>query len=135
MTTPNSTNWDDTIEVICKDLNSTLLHPVAPRLIPNSDDYIQIKASFQIGDWTLARGFMNTTTWHSNISLPSLHRFLDASDEQQLIPDGAPNAVNDWLFDSSKDFVFQTHGVQTLDIAINNFDDGAHPFHFHGHKF
>ena len=31
--------------------------------------------------------------------------------------------------------VLQTTGIRTVDIAINSFDDGAHPFHLHGHKF
>ncbi|KAL2884711.1 multicopper oxidase, type 1 [Ceratocystis lukuohia] len=134
--TPTTSDWAD-MEVFCKDLESLMLHPVTKPTIPQSNDYIQLKASFRIGDWTLSRGFINTTTWHANISHPSLHRLLDASPaKQQLLPGGSPlNGVNDRLFDLDKEFVFQTRGAQTLDIAINNFDDGAHPFHLHGHKF
>lgn len=31
--------------------------------------------------------------------------------------------------------VFQTSSISTIDILIQNFDDGVHPFHLHGYKF
>ena len=38
-------------------------------------------------------------------------------------------------FDEKHTFVYQTTGIRTIDILIQNFDDGNHPFHLHGYKF
>lgn len=43
--------------------------------------------------------------------------------------------INSRAFDTKTELVYQTNGIQTVDILISNFDDGAHPFHLHGHKF
>ncbi|KKA25987.1 hypothetical protein TD95_002169 [Thielaviopsis punctulata] len=133
---PSSTEWPESIEIICKDMNSTLLHPVLHPALPQRDGYFHLKAAVHIGDYNLARAFLNETTWQGNHSYPSLHRLLDAPAAQRVLPDdSATSGVNEWLFDVKKEYVFQTRGVQTLDIAINNFDDGSHPFHLHGHRF
>jgi FtsP/CotA-like multicopper oxidase with cupredoxin domain len=46
-----------------------------------------------------------------------------------------PIHAEETLFDRSTELVLQSSGVRTVDLSINNFDDGAHPFHLHGHKF
>lgn len=130
---PNSKDWSEAVEVVCRDLNTSALHPVQHRAPPPVDHFIALRANFEIGDWALARGFFNSSSWHPNATHPSLHRFLDAGPGSAAID--APIGVNDKVFDTNNDFVLQTRGVQTVDISINNFDDGAHPFHLHGHKF
>ncbi|KAL7819640.1 multicopper oxidase domain-containing protein [Trichoderma gracile] len=130
---PTSKDWPDAIEVICRDLNVSALHPVIPMTPPPADKYMRFDASFMIGDWRLARGFFNESTWHHNATRPSLHRFLDAHSNLTTLK--SPIAVNSLAFDSRKELVIQTEGIRTIDLAINNFDDGSHPFHLHGHKF
>ncbi|UNI14665.1 hypothetical protein JDV02_001269 [Purpureocillium takamizusanense] len=130
---PKSKNWEDAIEVICRDLNTTALHPVKHVTPPPADDFIPLRASFRIGAWRLSRGFFNSSTWHANATHPSLHRFLDAPSDVQAL--GMPLGVNDRAFERDTELVVQTTGIRTVDISINNFDDGAHPFHLHGHKF
>ncbi|UKZ51750.1 hypothetical protein TrVGV298_005514 [Trichoderma virens] len=130
---PTSKDWPEAIEVICRDLNVSALHPVIAMNPPAADKYMRFDASFMIGDWRLARGFFNQSTWHHNVTRPSLHRFLDASANATTLK--SPIAVNNMAFDYQKELVIQTQGIRTIDFAINNFDDGNHPFHLHGHKF
>ncbi|KAF4951455.1 hypothetical protein FSARC_12910 [Fusarium sarcochroum] len=130
---PTSKEWPDAIEVICRDLNTSALRPVEAITPPPADEVIVLRANFEIGNWRLARGFFNDSTWHANGTHPSLHRFLDAG-----VPSTSTNkpiAINEKTFDRQHEFVLETTGIRTIDISINNFDDGAHPFHLHGHKF
>ncbi|KAK4079138.1 CAZyme family AA1 [Trichoderma harzianum] len=131
---PTSKDWPEAIEVICRDLNVSALHPVIPMTPPPADKYMRFDASFMIGDWRLARGFFNQSTWHHNVTSPSLHRFLSAPSNATTLK-SSPIAVNNMAFDYKKELVIQTEGIRTIDLAINNFDDGNHPFHLHGHKF
>ncbi|UKZ88109.1 uncharacterized protein TrAFT101_003874 [Trichoderma asperellum] len=130
---PNSKDWPEVIEVTCRDLNVSALHPVISMNPPPADKYMRFDASFMIGDWRLSRGFFNQSTWHPNITHPSLHRFLDAPANVTTL--GSPIAVNNLAYDYKRELVIQTEGIRTIDFAINNFDDGNHPFHLHGHKF
>ncbi|CEI39947.1 hypothetical protein FVEN_g2212 [Fusarium venenatum] len=130
---PTSKVWPDAIEVICRDLNTSTLRPVEVISPPPADKIIILRANFEIGDWRLARGFFNESTWHPNITSPSLHRFLDSG--VQSTSKKAPITINEGVFDRNKELVLETTGIRTIDISINNFDDGAHPFHLHGHKF
>ncbi|GKU21220.1 unnamed protein product [Fusarium langsethiae] len=130
---PTSKGWSDAIEVICRDLNTSALRPTEAISPPLADEVIVLRANFEIGDWRLARGFFNESTWHPNITSPSLHRFLDSG--VQVTSKTTPITINERLFDRNKELVLETTGIQTIDISINNFDDGAHPFHLHGHKF
>lgn len=130
---PISREWSEAIEVICRDLNTTALRPVELISPPPTDDFIPLRANFEIGDWRLARGFFNDSTWHGNATHPSLHRYLDAH-VKGPVGRGAVS-VNEQVFDRKKELVLETTGIRTIDISINNFDDGAHSFHLHGHKF
>ncbi|KAM0431334.1 hypothetical protein ACHAPT_005308 [Fusarium lateritium] len=130
---PTSKEWSEAIEVICRDLNTTALRPVESISPPPADDFIVLRANFEIGDWRLARGFFNDSTWHGNVTHPSLHRYLNA--DAKGVAQKSPISVNEAVFDRRKELVLETTGIRTIDISINNFDDGAHPFHLHGHKF
>ncbi|RSL58270.1 hypothetical protein CEP54_007911 [Fusarium duplospermum] len=130
---PTSKEWSEAIEVICRDLNTTALRPVEPISPPPADDFTVLRANFEIRDWRLARGFFNDSTWHGNATHPSLHRYLDAHVKNPV--ERGAISVNERVFDREKELVLETTGTRTIDISINNFDDGAHPFHLHGHKF
>ncbi|KAI1050920.1 hypothetical protein LB507_009276 [Fusarium sp. FIESC RH6] len=130
---PTSKEWSDAIEMTCRDLNTTALRPVQAITPPPADEVIILRANFEIGDWRLARGFFNDSTWHPNATSPSLHRFLDSG--VQSTTSKTQIAINDKMFDRKKELILETNGIRTIDISINNFDDGAHPFHLHGHKF
>lgn len=135
---PTSKDWPETIEVICRDLNVSALHPVIAQSPPPADEFVSIRANFMIGDWALARGFFNGSTWRANTTHPSLHRYLDrigAADAAKPPKRSAAMTVSDMIFDPEHEYVLETTGTRTIDLVINNFDDGSHPFHLHGHKF
>lgn len=130
---PTSKEWPEAIEVICRDLNTSVLRPVIPEVPPPATDVLYLRANFEIGAWRLARGFFNDSTWHMNATRPSLHRFLESSSPPSS--SSSPFMANEQIFDRKTELVIQTTGIRTVDIIINNFDDGAHPFHLHGHRF
>ena len=72
----------------------------------------------------IPKGFMNHTSWQpqKSPSLPLLLLPRSSWDANQLIP---------WIKHPS-DELGQSMWV---DIALNNLDDGGHPFHLHGHDF
>lgn len=137
-TDPTSKEWPEGIDVICRDLNITNLHPVVAQTPPPADEFVFLRANVMIGDWALARGFFNGSTWHANATHPSLHRYLDgmrAVGADSVEKSSAAMTTSSKIFDTAHDYVLETSGSRTIDLAINNFDDGSHPFHLHGHKF
>lgn len=157
--TPTTSDWPEPIELQCRDMNTTELKPLVPNPPPQTADHqLFIRANFEIGDWRLSRGFFNTSSWRSNVTSPTLFRWLDGATANNAsftdpfsskktrqeadfgkeisVPAEPMNAgVNDLVFDSHRELVYQSTGTQVIDLLISNFDDGAHPFHLHGHKF
>jgi hypothetical protein len=60
---PNTTSWDDTMDVICQDLNLTELIPLNPQPVPTPELFVRIDISFQTGAGDLNFGYMNSTSW------------------------------------------------------------------------
>ncbi|KAF3037163.1 hypothetical protein E8E11_001642 [Didymella keratinophila] len=133
---PQSRDWPEIIEVECRDLNTTALTPVEVVAAPEkADDFIFLRSSFQIGDWRLSRGFLNESSWRGNATKPVLQTILDtgvATDQKSTELAAGFDTAN---FDSKKQMVYATRGIRTVDILIQNLDDGNHPFHLHGYKF
>jgi FtsP/CotA-like multicopper oxidase with cupredoxin domain len=129
---PQTRDWAETIEVECRDLNTTLLSPVlfisAPKAVDHS---IYLRSSFQIRDWALSRGYLNDSSFRTNVTKPMLHTLLDSYPEEGAMKQG----INTQLFQPERQLVYQTSGIPTIDILLQNFDDGTHPFHLHGYKF
>ena len=134
--TPQTADWSQIIEVQCRDLNTTSLTPVLPLPPPQSADHtLLLRSSFQIRDHALSRGYLNASSLRLDAAKPVLHTLLDSahssSEENQTARDG----INTSLFDPLSTLVYQTHGISTVDVVLQNLDDGNHPFHLHGHKF
>ncbi|TDZ36518.1 Laccase-1 [Colletotrichum spinosum] len=132
---PASRSWDEAVDVDCRDMDTTALRPVEIVAAPDATASMFLRANFEIGAWRLSRGMFNKSSWHGNISSPTLFRIAEAAqtDNETALPD--VTGVNTVVFNPETEFVYQTTGIQTVDIIISNFDDGAHPFHLHGHKF
>ncbi|KAF9699243.1 hypothetical protein EKO04_003008 [Ascochyta lentis] len=132
---PQSKDWPEVIEVECRDLNTTALTPVdAMRAPEKADDFIYLRSSFQIGDWRLSRGFLNESSWRGDVRKPILHTLLDHNTPlNSTTPrSGAFDTQN---FNPKTQLIYTTNGIRTIDILIQNLDDGSHPFHLHGYKF
>ena len=149
---PTSKDWREVVELECRDMNTTELIPIEqipPPPVADATFYLRI--TFEIGAWRLSRGFFNQSSWRADPSSPSLLRavtglstsndsFLSAgpsstsSTSDATLPN--PHAfANTAAFDAARELVLQTNGIQTVDLLVSNFDDGAHPLHLHGHKF
>ncbi|KAF2110063.1 putative multicopper oxidase, type 1 [Lophiotrema nucula] len=138
--TPESLDWPEIIEVECRDLNTSALEPVEAIAAPDkADDQIYLRSNFEIGAWKLSRGFLNSSSYRSSPSSPSLNRLVDGyskrEDKYINALESIPYGINSAVFDSKTELVYQTTGIRTIDILIQNFDDGNHPFHLHGYKF
>jgi hypothetical protein len=60
---PNTTAWDETMDVVCRDLNLTELVPLDPILVPEPDIQIRVDISFQTKAGDLNFGFLNSSSW------------------------------------------------------------------------
>jgi FtsP/CotA-like multicopper oxidase with cupredoxin domain len=129
---PQSKDWPEIIEIECRDLNTSSLEPVIPIAAPATADHlVYFRSSFQIRDWRLSRGYLNDSSFHMNATSPILHTLVDFTTDSSPIANG----INTALFDPSTQLIYQTTGTPTIDILIQNLDDGNHPFHLHGYKF
>ncbi|KAJ4330764.1 hypothetical protein N0V95_009998, partial [Ascochyta clinopodiicola] len=128
---PHSKDWPEIIEVECRDLNTTALEPVQAIQAPDkADDFIYLRSSFQIGDWRLSRGYLNESSWRGDVRNPILHTLLS---NKTPIPSGS--GFDSTNFPPKTQLVYTTTGLRTIDILVQNLDDGTHPFHLHGYKF
>lgn len=133
--TPLSKDWPEIIEVECRDLNTTALTPLEVVAAPEkADDFIFLRSSFQIGDWRLSRGFLNESSWRGNATRPILQTLLDRGVTRDQKTTDMTAGFDTANFDPKKQMVYTTQGIRTIDILIQNLDDGNHPFHLHGYK-
>lgn len=137
---PTSKDWEEHLPDECQDMNTTELVPVEAISAPsNADAFFYLRSNFEIGKYRLSRGFFNSSTFKPNVRSPSLQRTIDgltAENATFSATDSESKAfVNDKAFDSSRELVIQTTGIQTIDILVSNFDDGNHPLHLHGYKY
>jgi FtsP/CotA-like multicopper oxidase with cupredoxin domain len=141
---PLSKDWDEMLDLECKDMNASELVPADAVAAPASADaFFYLRANFEIGAYRLSRGFFNSSSWRPDVRSPTLLRSVDGlrsgnstfSAESQPVGGNDVAFVNEAAFDSSRELVIQTTAVQTIDILVSNFDDGNHPLHLHGYKY
>jgi FtsP/CotA-like multicopper oxidase with cupredoxin domain len=135
---PNSRNWSQGMEVQCKDMNTTSYVPAVFDPAPSMADHsYYIRSNLEIGDWRLERGFFNTSTFRPNLQQPTLHRSVEglSSTNETFNAMRSADGVNSECYDLKHDFVIQHTGIKVVDLVIQNFDEGNHPMHLHGHKF
>ncbi|SCU77321.1 LAME_0A00672g1_1 [Lachancea meyersii CBS 8951] len=136
---PSSESWeyfgDD---VRCRDFNQTLLRTLegqVPRVQNGStrpDVIVELDVSFMIKGNQLDRGYFNDMTYTA-LANSSTMNVLAKSHLQNSIKELQTTQVetkNDGQYLINLD----KRGA-VVDLIINNYDDGAHPFHLHGHKF
>jgi FtsP/CotA-like multicopper oxidase with cupredoxin domain len=135
---PSSRNWNQGIEIQCKDMNTTSYVPVSYQPAPAVADHsYYIRSNLEIGDWRLERGFFNSSTFRPNLQQPTLHRTVEGltSNNETFSSMSSMDGVNGVSYDVRNDFVIQHSGIKVVDLIIQNFDEGNHPMHLHGHKF
>jgi FtsP/CotA-like multicopper oxidase with cupredoxin domain len=137
MAHPSTTNSVEHA-IQCKDMNTTAYIPVAYRPAPHVADHsYYLRSNIEIGDWRLERGFFNTSTFRPNLQEPTLHRTIKglASGNASFTASSSTDGVNSVAYDLKNNFLIQHSGIKIVDLIIQNFDEGNHPMHLHGHKF
>ncbi|RFU33384.1 hypothetical protein B7463_g2957, partial [Scytalidium lignicola] len=135
---PSSRNWEDPMEVTCKDMDTVRYTPVAYDPAPQIADHsYHIRSNLEIGDWRLERGYFNESTFRGDLRNPTLHRTIEglSTGNDTFLSMKTTDGVNSVSYDLTNDLVIQHSGVKVVDIIVQNFDEGNHPMHLHGHKF
>jgi hypothetical protein len=128
-----SVDWSNALDLVCEDLDPTILVPSDAQHAPQPDKIYSVEVSFQIGAYALDKAYINSTTWRPS-TIPTLNQAvagLQASNTSAAF--SAPGLSS--AFDTSSQFVISVPEYQVIDLLINNLDEGAHPFHLHGHQF
>ncbi|KAI7832414.1 Cupredoxin [Gamsiella multidivaricata] len=110
-----ASGWSPT----CVDLSLEMLKPYFAQPAPNATVQIHIATSFQtVRSDHVNLGYVNGTSWTplmNDTTLYQAQKSITAYDASQLV------------------VTLNSTGV--VELVINNYDEGAHPFHFHGHNF
>ncbi len=126
-----SVDWSDALELVCQDLNTSLLVPSVQQSAPPADVLYSVQFSFEIGDDALDRAYINGSTWTPSI-IPTLNAVvpaLHAGNATFNVTGVTPS------YGLSNQYIIDLPTYEVVDILLTNFDDGAHPFHLHGHNF
>ena len=125
-----SVDWPTALDLVCEDLSPSSLVPSSIEQAPDKDVTYVIDVTFQIGAYALDRGYINKTTW-SPSKVPTLNQAVAGlyADNSTFNVAGLTSAFG------SSQFVIDVPDYQVVDLVITNFDEGAHPFHLHGHQF
>ncbi|KAK6337348.1 hypothetical protein TWF730_002751 [Orbilia blumenaviensis] len=131
---PTTTPWDREIAVVCQDLDGKL-EPVDSLVAPEPDHLFYLRSNFQIGNYSLSRGFFNGSSWKRNLTNPALNRVTFPVRESLGLGDVDSDEIMKNIFNIDKGMVLKVDGIKVVDLLIDNYDDGNHPMHLHGHKF
>jgi hypothetical protein len=110
---PNTTAWDETMDVVCQDLNLTDLVPLDPIPVPDSDLQVRVDVSFQTRAGELNFGFMNSSSW---VPLNGTNIISQVSSGE---PSGKGNysvpGVDSSDFSISNQFVYSIPSIKTVE--------------------
>lgn len=117
--------------VECKDQAPGTYKPVPALRAPEYAHHSwYLRLNLEIGDWRLERGFLNRSSFRPQLQSPTLHRMVDGLNTGNTSFD--VEGVNDDAFNKKHELVVSSKGVEVVDIILQNFDEGNHPFHLHG---
>lgn len=135
----NSVSWEyNGGDARCRDMDQTLFHTTNEKVpkVPNGtnlpDRVVKLDVAFLIKGMQLARGYFNEMTWRPLPNNENTLARLALSDETSA----SLRQANEFESRTNDQYLlnFDKRG-EIVDIVINNYDDGAHPFHLHGYKF
>jgi hypothetical protein len=127
-----SVDWASGLDQVCEDLNSTLLVPLVAAAAPDRDVTYTLEVSFQIGAYAEDKAYINSTTW-TPATVPTLNQAvagLHSANSSTFAATGLSTA-----FSASQFVITIPPSVGVVDVLLNSLDEGAHPFHLHGHQF
>ncbi|KAJ6088841.1 hypothetical protein N7499_004092 [Penicillium canescens] len=116
---------------LCEDLDSSLRLPSVGQEAPAAEEFFVIQFGFQSRDYAIDLAYINGTTWKES-EVPTLNRILPhlrASNSTYNRTGPAPS------YGLTNQFILDIPENRVVDILLQNFDDGSHPFHLHGYDF
>jgi FtsP/CotA-like multicopper oxidase with cupredoxin domain len=132
-TPTDSQDWADAYDLVCQDLNSTLLIPSVVEQAPTADVLYELQFSFAIGANALDRAIVNGTTWLPSTENPTIAQAIAGLKTSNASSFDAAGTISSAF--SANQFVISLSDAKVVDVIVTNFDDGSHPFHLHGHAF
>ncbi|KAG0053230.1 hypothetical protein BGZ83_001468 [Gryganskiella cystojenkinii] len=103
----------------CLDLSPDMLKPYVAQDAPPADVSYVLEMSFQkLTKKHISLGYVNTTSWVPLKNAATLNQ--------------AKRGVTKF---AASQFVIPLNKTQVVELVINNYDEGSHPFHLHGHQF
>ncbi|KAI8598138.1 multi-copper oxidase laccase-like protein [Dissophora ornata] len=116
----NSKDWESSAwSAYCVDLTTEMLKPYLAMDAPAADIQVYLDMSFQtITANHVNMAYVNETSWvplMDDATLFQVNRGVSTLDASQM--------------------VVTLNTTQTVELVVNNFDEGSHPFHLHGHLF
>ncbi|CAK7220516.1 hypothetical protein SBRCBS47491_004214 [Sporothrix bragantina] len=125
--------------VVCQDMNtrgvSSTYQPVPALPAPEYADHSYFfRLNLEIHGYQLQRGYFNESSYRPNLLSPALYRAVDglhAGNSSFDSPDGVASAA---AFNPKTELVLAHKDVKVIDLIIQNFDEGSHPLHLHGHQ-
>ncbi|KAF9931678.1 hypothetical protein FBU30_009739 [Linnemannia zychae] len=115
----DSFDWSDPVwRGRCLDLSAAMLKPFVVRDAPPADIQFILDMSFQkITKKHVSLGYVNETSW---VPLKKSATLFRANRGKTTFPDSQ--------------LTITLNQTQTVELVINNYDEGSHPFHLHGHQ-
>lgn len=105
----------------------------------NSSGTIQTNIGFRFDEIRHAREFLVFLrqvclayyVWNRQMTL------INSSVSWEPLMDSATlyNIYRDTSYSNQDNLIHKIDAVETVDLIVNSFDDGDHPFHLHGHEF
>lgn len=134
-------DWDyNGGEVRCREFDQSLLKTMNPDLkvplVANGsklpDIRVDLDVSFFIGAYQKTRGYFNDETYYSYDKSSTMYELVTNANNNTI-----KNLNNtDLMTTNENQFMINLNQRgSVVDFIVNNYDDGAHPFHLHGHKF
>ncbi|OWB55293.1 oxidoreductase activity protein [[Candida] boidinii] len=118
-------------DVLCRDIDPIDYKNLNDSVAMNTngsnrpDEIVMLDVAFLIGAYTLDKGYFNDETYVGSDNSSNMYDILSGS----IQLNGIENKLkNNYILN------FDKRGT-IVDLILNNYDDGAHPFHMHGHKF
>ncbi|SCU89890.1 LADA_0F00364g1_1 [Lachancea dasiensis] len=136
---PTSRSWDyNGGDVRCRDFDQTRLRTLGAQvpLVQNGstlpDVLIELDVSFLIKGYQLDRGYFNDVTYTPIPGSSTMYELLRSPHGNSI------KTLDDTRLETTNAGQYLINLDQrgaVVDLVVNNYDDGAHPFHLHGHKF
>jgi FtsP/CotA-like multicopper oxidase with cupredoxin domain len=117
--------------VLCVDMNTTLLVPAEPQQAPKADLFFSLQFAFSIREYALDRAYINGSTWYQS-ETPTLNVVVPALQAGNATFNKTGVASGYGL---SNQYIIDLPNYAVVDVLVTNFDDSSHPFHLHGHQF